>query len=205
MSDELDGQPEQLPPYIIEAARSGRAKCKTCRRAISLGTLRLGVLVEGPYGAGHMWHHLTCAARRHLEWVRDAYRLESWNAAKTVPEKVPNLVDLEKLQQDAEERKKQRRELPYVELAPSGRSRCKHCEELIDRGAPRVVLGRLVEFGSQTRTSPINVHPRCVRGETDKPDCATETDGLFEALRANSEGLDAGALELALTEIGHLP
>jgi hypothetical protein len=35
---------QQLPPYIIEGARSGRSRCKTCRRNISKGGLRLGIL-----------------------------------------------------------------------------------------------------------------------------------------------------------------
>ena len=55
---------ESLPPLVIEGARSSRSKCKGCRRAIQKDTLRLGILFEGPYGTGYLWHHLTCAARK---------------------------------------------------------------------------------------------------------------------------------------------
>ena len=37
------GAPEpEKPAYIIEGARSARAKCKSCRKKIDKGTLRLG-------------------------------------------------------------------------------------------------------------------------------------------------------------------
>ncbi|MDH3284344.1 MAG: PARP-type zinc finger-containing protein, partial [Acidobacteriota bacterium] len=101
MTDETDRKDkdaatdeEQLPPYVIENARSGRSRCKTCRRTIDKGALRLGVLIEGPFGAGHMWHHLKCAARKMIDRVEEAYALEAWRQAKTPPESVPDLEQL---------------------------------------------------------------------------------------------------------------
>ena len=203
MSDETQVA-EQLPPYVIEGARSGRSRCKVCRRAINKDTLRLGVLIEGPYGTGYLWHHLTCAARRKFESVEEAYEIQAWNEAKTPPEDVPALDELRKIREDAEDRKRSRKPIPHAELAPSGRSKCKHCDETIEKDTLRVVLGRGVYFGSQVRTSPINVHPRCVASELQAEDCATEVEGLEAALRANSPELPADRLDRLIVEIGDL-
>ncbi len=203
MSDETQVA-EQLPLYVIEGARSGRSRCKVCRRAINKDTLRLGVLIEGPYGTGYLWHHLTCAARRQFENVEEAYEIQAWNEAKTPPEDVPALDELRKIREDAEDRKRSRKPIPHAELAPSGRSKCKHCDETIEKDTLRVVLGRGVYFGSQVRTSPINVHPRCVASELQAEDCATEAEGFEAALRANSPDLPAERLDRLIVEIGDL-
>ena len=200
---EVEAEPE-LPLYIIEGARSGRSKCKTCRRPIDKGTLRLGVLVEGPFGVGHMWHHLKCAARRSFPKVEEAYGLEAWNFAKEVPGSVPPLEELKALREEADKKKTERKELPYAELAPSGRSRCKHCDELIEKGAARVALGREVQFGQQVRTTPINVHPDCVPDALRAEDCSTEIDGFAAALRTNSKGIEAEVIDAVLAEVGEL-
>lgn len=191
---------EQLAPYMIEPARSSRSKCKTCRRSIDKGKLRLGILVEGPYGTGYMWHHLTCAARRRFEDVEAAYEGRCW--AEEV--EVPALEELAKLREKAEEAKKKRKELPYAERAPTGRSKCKHCNEPIAHDGWRVALGRGVEFGRQVRTSPINVHPTCVGAEIRADDCMTEIEGFADALEANSTGLTAAEIEECLAAIGEL-
>jgi len=195
---------EQLPPYVIEGARSARSKCKTCRKKIDKDVLRIGILIEGPYGTGYMWHHLKCAARRQFERVEEAYELEAWKEAKTPPDNYPSLDELRKLREAAEEKKKNRKEIPYVEVAPSGRSKCKHCDELIEKDSLRVALGRDVEFGRQVRTAPINVHPRCVSAELMAEDCSTEMDGFADALRANSTGVETEALNAVIAEIGPL-
>jgi len=203
MSEDTPEIEEQLPPYVIEGARSGRSGCKTCRRKIEKDTLRLGILIEGPYGTGYMWHHLKCSARRHFDRLEEAYELEAWKEAKVEPQNLPALEELKKLHEDAEVKKKERRALPYIELAPSGRSKCKQCSEPIEKEAPRVVLGREVEFGRQIRTTPINVHPRCVAAEVQAPDCAHDPAELLSQLRANSPDL-ASRMEDITEEIGAL-
>ncbi len=209
MSDieSADQEPElELPAFVIEAARSGRAKCKSCRKAIPKDDLRLGVMVEGPFGAGHMWYHLTCAAKRLFDKVQEAYEIEAWKLAK-VPlsvDDVPPLAELESLREEAEKKKVDKKELPHTELAPSGRSKCKHCDEFIEKGKARVVVGREVEFGQQTRTTPINVHPACVADALAAEDCNTEPDGFAKALRANSKGVDAAVIDAVIEEIGSL-
>jgi len=194
----------QLPPYVIEGARSGRSKCKTCRRAISKGALRVGFLVEGPYGIGYMWHHLNCAAKRHLPRVEEAYEEQAWNAAKEPPQKLPSIEELRQLQEKSEEKRKTRKEIPHAELAPSGRARCKQCGNIIEKDSVRVVLGRSVEFGSQVRLTPINIHPGCVVAALDEEDCGTESAGFAQALRDNSSELDAAQLDATLAAIGEV-
>jgi hypothetical protein len=196
---------EPLPPYVIEGARSSRAKCKTCRKAIEKGVLRLGVLIEGPYGVGYLWHHLNCAAKRRLDDVEEAYAAEAWKEAKSPPESVPSIDELRKLNEEAEEKRQSRQRIPYVEVDPSGRAKCKHCAEPMEKGSLRVVLGREVEFGSQFRTMPIHVHPKCVTGELESEDCNTEAAGFAEALRANSQGLSSEQIDSVLEAIGELP
>ncbi|MCA8979658.1 MAG: hypothetical protein KDC14_06500 [Planctomycetes bacterium] len=207
MSDDPNtAEPEEpeLPPYLIEGARSGRAKCKTCRKAIAQGSLRIGIRVEGPFGVGHMWHHLACAAKRQFEKVEEAYTLEAWTFAKVVPKDVPALDELRELREQAEKKKAEAKKLPYAELDPSGRAKCKQCNETLEKGEPRVVVGRAVEFGQQTRTTPINVHPSCVADALQAEDSATEVDGFADALRENSKGLDEVVLNSVLDEVGSL-
>lgn len=202
----MTDEPEQeLPAFLIEGARSSRSKCKTCRKSIEKGTLRLGILVEGPYGVGHMWHHLECAAKRQFPKVEEAYELKAWTFAKEEPEDIPSLNDLAQLAQEAEAKKKDKQELPYAELDPSGRAKCKHSGEPIPKGSIRVVLGRAVTFGSQTRTTPIQVLPQHVLEVLQEEDCATEEEGLVEALRSNSKGLSSEQIDDLIEQIGPMP
>jgi hypothetical protein len=198
-------EPEpQLPPFVIEGARSARARCKLCRKKIDKDVLRLGTLIEGPYGVGYIWEHLTCAARRSFPKVQQAYQNKAWELAKSPPAEVPDLAQLGELREAAAAKKAEQLELPHAQIAPSGRSRCKHSGEPIEKGSLRVVLGRSVEFGNQTRITPINVLPQYVAAALGEPDCATEIDGFEDALRANSRGVEAQTIDALLEEIGPL-
>ena len=196
-------EPEEeitLDPYKVEGARSSRSKCKTCKRAIEKGNLRLGILIEGPFGQGYLWHHINCAARRQIERVEDAYAGEYWAAGV----EVPPIEELRKLAEKSAEEKKNKREAPYVERAPSARSKCKHCSEGIDKDELRVAVLRSVEFYNQVRSGPILVHLRCVGPALQAPDSATEIEGFEEALRANSKAMSDKDLTEALAGIGPL-
>jgi hypothetical protein len=203
MSEEQksEEQVEELPPFVIEGARSSRSKCKVCRKAIQKETLRLGILIEGPYGTGYIWHHLKCAAKRKFDHVKEAYAVEAWKEAKVPPTKVPKLEELERLREEADLKRKERKTIPYAELAPSGRSRCKHCNELIEKGSPRVVLGRGIIFGNQERTAPVSVHPQCVQEELMHEESITEREGLEGELRSNSGEFDSGLMAQILGQI----
>jgi len=53
--------------HVIEAAKSGRAACRTCKEPIAKGELRLGEEVPNQFAGGettHVWHHLACAAKK---------------------------------------------------------------------------------------------------------------------------------------------
>jgi hypothetical protein len=201
MNEQQQPTAEQHPPYVIEGARSGRSRCKTCRRTIQKGALRIGILIEGPYGTGYLWHHLKCAARRQFDRVEEAYRLESWRNAKDPPTKVPDIEELRQHADKAAERRQARRQPPYAELDPSGRARCKQCDQKMEKGSVRIVLGRRIQFGNQVRTAPIHVHPRCVQASLDAEDNATESAGLIEALRESGADLPSNRLETALAEV----
>jgi hypothetical protein len=204
MTEGAEPVEQELAAYVIEGARSSRSRCKTCRRKIDKGVLRIGVLIEGPYGTGYLWHHLRCAARRQFDRVEEAYSVEAWNAAKDPPTKVPPLDELRKLQEEADERRKSRKQIPYAELAPSGRSKCKQCDRPIEKESPRVVLGRGIEFGNQVRVGPINVHPGCVAEAMQAEDIVTEPENFEQALRTNSVGFPQERLAAVLTEIGEI-
>jgi hypothetical protein len=195
------GEEAELAPYKIEEARSSRSRCRSCRTKIDKGKLRLGILLEGPYGTGYLWHHLTCAAKRRLEDVEAAYEQRAW-ADGVEP---PPLEELRALKEKAQKKKAEQREPPYVERDPSGRAKCKHCDEPIEKGTLRVVLLREVTFGNQVRGMPIHVHPRCVAAETRAEDCLTELDGLEDALRANSRGLDPAVIVEVMALVGRAP
>jgi hypothetical protein len=186
---------------VIEPAKSGRASCRTCREKIGKGELRFGqVDYSFDDDGSYRWHHLTCAAKRRAEDVEAAYEQEAWVEGL----EVPSLDELRKLREKAEEVKKAKKEAPYVERAPSGRSKCKSCGELIDQGAWRVALLREVTFGQQVRSAPINVHPRCVQSEILAEDCGTEVEGFQDAVRANTRDVEPSDIEEALVEIGEL-
>lgn len=189
----------ELAPYLLESARSSRSKCRTCRRKIDKDTLRLGILLEGPFGTGYLWHHLTCAARRRLEDVEAAYEQQAFADGL----QVPPLAELQALKEKAEQARAERKELPYMERAPSGRSKCKNCGKAIDQDALRVVLAREVSFGNQVRATPINVHPECVHAELESEDCMTEVDGFEAQLRQNST-LESSVVDEAVAAIGVL-
>ena len=179
-ADSAAPEPE-LAPYLIENARSSRSKCRTCRRKIDKDTLRIGVLLEGPYGTGYLWHHLNCAAKRRFDDVAEAYKQSAW-----APElKVPELAQLEKLKEVAEQKRADKKEAPWAERAKTGRSKCKHCDEPIAKDSWRVILDRMVEFFGQERRGPVNIHPHCVAAELQSEDCPTEVEGFFDLLREN--------------------
>src|SRR5439155_20463326 len=181
----------------LEPARSNRSKCKTCKRAIDKGVVRIGILIEGPFGTGYLWHHLTCAAKRQFDAVEAAYAEHPKDAGF----ELAPLEDLRKLREEADKKRAEKQEAPYVERAATGRSKCAHCGEPIDEGAFRVCVLRSVEFYGQVRNGPIKVHAKCVKDALAAENNATEGDGFAGALRANTR-IAAPDVAAALAEIG---
>lgn len=165
----------------IEAAKTGRARCGACRQPIEKGTLRFGEEQPSAFAEGlqWFWYHLACAAKRKPVQVRSAL------AAFTG--EVPDRAGLEALMAEADETAS---EFPYAERAATGRSKCLHCREPIEKGALRVAIERELDYGGMGRKSAGYLHPKCARAHLEVPD-------LPEKLRRNSRGLsDADVAEL---------
>ena len=60
-------------PHVIEAASSGRAKCRGCDQKIAKDDLRFGERQPNAFGDGEMtlWFHLKCAAYKRPEAFLD--------------------------------------------------------------------------------------------------------------------------------------
>jgi len=137
--------------HVIEAAASGRAKCRGCGQVIGKGELRLGERLPNPFAEGEMtlWFHLQCGA-----FKRPDILLEALDASHGT------VQDAEALRQIARPGLEHRR-LPRVDgadRAPSGRARCRQCREMIEKGEWRI---RLVYY-EEGRFNPSGyIHVAC--------------------------------------------
>lgn len=144
---------------VLEPAASGRAKCRGCGQTLPKGELRFGERVPNPFGDGEAtyWFHPWCAAAR---------RPEVYLELEHVPETLEDAADLEKLAQVGRDHYRLAR-IEKLERAPSGRARCRHCKELIEKGAPRIGLsiweeGRFSGMG--------NIHLSCAEAYFGTPE-----------------------------------
>ena len=197
MSEEPEVPEVPLAPFRIEPAKSNRSKCKVCRRPIPKESLRMGVLIEGPFGTGYLWHHLKCMAKRDFPKVEEAYAANCWDAGV----EPPALDSMRGLAEVADKKKKEKKTAPYIERAPSGRARCKHCGELIEKDDFRFGMSRKVEFFGQERHAVVNVHPECVMAELDHEDCAVDISELEPKVRAQSVGMSEAEIDEALNRV----
>jgi hypothetical protein len=122
----------------IEAAASGRAKCRACRQTILKGELRFGEGVENPYGEGEaiFWYHLRCAALRRGEKLKPV--LGEYG------ELVPERGEVERILQLSVDNPKLEA-VVGAGFAPTGRARCQQCRKPIAKGELRLVLERMDE------------------------------------------------------------
>ena len=172
---------------VIEAAKSARATCRTCREKIEKGQLRFGHQTANAFDPGgppsHMWHHLLCGAKRHPLEVKTA--LAAFSA------EVPNRAEIEAILAAApKSRGLDRPPFPYSERAATGRSKCLACQQPIDKGTLRIAIEREVETGMFTSRGAGYLHPRCAVEHLKDPE-------LRPKLRLNSHELvDADFVEL---------
>lgn len=122
----------EVPRATIEAAKSGRAKCRRCRQSIGKGELRLGEQVDNPYGEGDatLWYHLACGTIKRPQ----AFLVAEQSFSEEIPERSQLTLLAE-----AGQRLPCLCQLAAIEAAPSGRARCQHCHELIEKGDLRLV------------------------------------------------------------------
>ena len=169
--------------HIIEAAKSGRAGCRKCRKKIEKGELRLGVEIEGDYGASYQWYHLECGAEARARELESA--LGSYDA------EVPDRAKLDELIAKNRDKKPRgaKKDFPYAEPAPSGRSGCLQCEQKIPKGELRVAVEQEIDTGSFTTVGARYLHARCAAEFT-----GSDPEELYATLEENSD-LEADQLE----------
>jgi hypothetical protein len=150
-------------PDTIETATTARAKCRACDKAIGKGELRYGEAYENPYGEGEAlrWYHLTCAALRLPD-----------RAPAVIEASVPEAERARLLELAAEGNEHPRLvRVGGVERASSGRSQCRSCRELIEKGAVRVML-QIREEGRFTAAGFL--HAKCLATYAECPTEAAE-------------------------------
>jgi hypothetical protein len=169
-------------PHVIEAASTGRSKCRGCGQGIAAGALRFGESLPNPFGEGDTthWFHLECGAFKRPEPFAEAL-----DGAAVPVDGAPRLRA--EAQAGIEHPRLVR--IDGAERDPSGRAQCRHCRTSIAKGAWRVVLvfhedGRFVPAGF--------IHPSCAQGYFET------SDGVSVRIRHFAPGLgDADLQELA--------
>jgi len=179
---------------VIEEAKSGRASCRTCKKAIAKGELRLGVeqMTQFSDTPSMQWHHLLCAAQKLPGELKGA--LAGYEGD------IPNRAEIEKAMTDAiKSGKAKPGSFPYIDKAPTGRAKCMQCEETIEKDSFRVAVEREVDVGGFMRKSPGYMHPKCVAANLENVGGTVED--LVAQLKTNSL-LDEADLNGAIEEIG---
>jgi poly [ADP-ribose] polymerase len=179
---------------VIEEAKSGRASCRTCKKTIAKGELRLGVETKTQFSdtPSMQWHHLPCAAGKLPGELKAA--LAEYDGD------VPNREELDKAMDDAiKSGKAKPGGFPYVDKAPTGRAKCMQCDEAIEKATFRVAVEREVDTGSFVTRGAGYLHPKCVAENLENTGGSLEE--LVEGIKKNSRLPDA-ELAAAVAEIG---
>ena len=170
--------------HVIEAASSGRAKCRGCGERIAKGELRLGERLPNPFAEGEMthWFHPVCASYKRPEPL-----LEALQATTEL------LEDPERLEAESN-RSLAHRRLPRVngaQRATTGRARCRSCRDMIEKGSWRIAL----VYYEEGRFEPSGfIHIRCAQAYF-------ETTDLVDRLRHFSPELTDEDLAELQTEL----
>jgi hypothetical protein len=164
---------------VIEEAKSGRASCRTCRKAIAKGELRLGVETQTQFSdtPSMQWHHLPCAATKLPDELKAALA--------DYPGEVPNRAEIDAaIEQAGKKAAAKPAGHPYVDRAPTGRARCMQCEQPIEKAAFRVAVERELEIGGNVTRGTGYLHPGCVVENLEN--IGGSLDELIAGLRTNS-------------------
>jgi hypothetical protein len=169
---------------VIEEAKSGRASCRTCRKPIAKGELRLGVETQTQFSDAPslQWHHLPCAASK--------LPVELKAALAEYPGEVPGRAELDATILQAEKKASAKPAAhPFADHAPTGRAKCMQCEQPIEKGSFRVAVERELEIGGSATRGTGYLHPGCVAANLENVGGSLEE--LIEGLRANSRLTEA--------------
>jgi ribosomal protein L37AE/L43A len=178
---------------VIEEAKTGRASCRTCRKAIAKGELRLGVETQTQFSdtPSMQWHHLPCAA------AKLPVELKAGLAEYAGP--VPNRAELDAAMEGAARKASAKPgDFPYVDRAPTGRARCMQCGQSIEKGAFRVAVERELEVGANVTRGAGYLHPGCASQNLESS--GGSLDDLIEGVRTNSR-LAEGELDGVIADI----
>ena len=179
---------------VIEEAKSGRASCRTCKKAIAKGELRFGEEAPNAFGdqPSMRWHHLLCAAEKlpaELKATLDQY-----------PGTVPNRAELDKAMSDALAKGRAKPGgFPFADKAPTGRAKCIQCSQPIDKDSVRVAIEREIDTGAMVTKGAGYLHPKCVGAYLEAN--GGDKDEMVEGLRQNSRLVPAD-LDAVIAEIG---
>jgi hypothetical protein len=138
-------------PDSIQAAPTGRAKCRGCGKAIAKGELRFGEAGPNSFGEGEAtsWFHLACSALMRPEKLLPLL--------ETTADELPERDWLTETARVGVEHQRLPR-MVRVERASSGRATCRSCRELIAKGEWRFVL----QMFEEARPNPIGtIHVSC--------------------------------------------
>jgi len=187
--------------HVIEAASSGRAKCRSCDQPIAKGELRFGERQPNAFGEGEMtlWFHLPCGAYSRPEPFLEAQGAAPADAAgadaagsatqAAVPE--PQLEQLVAAARFGIEHRRVPR-LHGAERATSGRAHCRSCRELIAKGEWRLPL----VFFEDYRFNPGGyLHARCARNYFETTEILDRVRHFSPELRETELAEVAGAIE----------
>ena len=179
---------------IIEEAKSGRASCRTCKKVIAKGELRLGVEAASAFGdtPSMQWHHLPCAAQKLPGELKEAMTAYAGDIA--------NKDELEQTMTDAIAKGHAKPGgTPFADRAPTGRAKCLQCSEAIAKDTLRVAVERELTVGMQQQTGNGYLHPACVGAYLEAK--SLDRAELVSGLTANSR-LAAADLASVLGDIG---
>jgi poly [ADP-ribose] polymerase len=164
---------------VIEEAKSGRASCRTCKKAIAKGELRLGVETPNQFGdtPSLQWHHVLCAAGKLPAELKAA--LDAYDGT------VANRPELDQAMADAIAKGTAKPGgFPYVDRAPTGRAKCMQCEQPIEKAAFRVAVEREIDTGAMVTRGAGYLHPKCVVENLEN--IGGSVEDLVKGLRVNS-------------------
>lgn len=163
--------------HTIEPAASGRSKCRGCGSTIAKGELRFGERLPNPFADGDMsiWFHIQCAAYKRPDSFEEVL-----DQVEDDAEALAAAVALGKQHHRLER-------IATLGKAPSGRARCRSCQETIVKDAWRIGLS-FFEEGMFNASGFI--HVACSKDYF-------ETTDIADRLAHFGADLDADELEAA--------
>ncbi len=143
-----------MTKHTIEPASSGRSKCRGCGQKIEKDVMRLGERLPNPFSDKQdmtHWFHLECAAlKRPDTWLETIE-----NFSRTIDSDERERLDV---LATAGVTHKRLSRVNGAERASSGRAKCRHCKESIEKGSLRISL----VYYEDGRFNPSGyIHPGC--------------------------------------------